>query len=120
MVHNMGTTEQSLARFFRDLAASANRLAGELDPPSPSNHGTDLTSLGFLQRWIARTPAMYTEQGATAHQIMLVTGRQDEPNIRQSLDGMVRRGFAELVPGHARPLRFRMTQRFREEGPPAE
>jgi hypothetical protein len=120
MVHNMKTTEQTLAGFFRDLATAATRVADELDAPSPAGGGPDLSSLGFLQRWIARTPDMYAEQGVTARRIMEVTGRHDEPNIRSSLDGMIRRGFAELVPGHTRPLRFRMTGRFREEGPPAE
>jgi hypothetical protein len=115
----MRTTEQALAGFFRDLAASATRLADELDAPPPPDGETDLLSLGFLQRWIARTPEMYTEQGMTARQIMEATDRHDEPNIRSSLDGMIRRGFAELVPGHTRPLRFRMTERFRKEGPPA-
>lgn len=119
MVHKMKTTEQALAGFFRDLAASAIRVADELDAPLSADCGTDLSSLGFLQRWIARTPDMYTEQGVTARRIMEVTGRHDEPNIRSSLDGMTRRGFAELVPGHTRPLRFRMTERFRKEGPPA-
>jgi hypothetical protein len=119
VVHKFKTTEQALAGFFRDLAASATRLADELDTPTPSDSGTDLSSLGFLQRWIARTPEMYTEQGVTARRIMEVIGRNDEPNVRSSLDGMIRRGFAELVPGHTRPLRFRMTERFREEGPPA-
>jgi hypothetical protein len=62
---------------------------------------------------------MYTEQGMTARQIMESTGRRDEPDIRASLDGMIRRGFAELVPGHTRPLRYRMTERFRKAGAPA-
>jgi len=74
----------------------------------------------LFKRWIAHTPDMYTEQGVTARRIKEVTGRHDEPNIRSSLDGMIRRGFAELVPGHTRPLRFRMTERFRKEGAPAE
>jgi hypothetical protein len=119
MVHNMKTTEQALAGFFRDLAASATRLADHLDAPLPPAGGTDLSSLGFLQRSIARVPDMYTARGVTARQIMEVTGRHDEPNIRSSLDGMIRRGFSELVPGHTRPLRFRMTERFRKEGLPA-
>jgi hypothetical protein len=120
MVHHMKTTEQVLAGFFRDLAASAVRVADELDPPPPADGGTDLLSLGFLQRWIATdVDEMYTEQGATARRIMEATGRHDEPNIRSSLDGMIRRGFVELVPGHTRPLKFRMTERFREKGRPA-
>jgi hypothetical protein len=119
MVHSVKTTEQALAAFFRDLAASAAHLADELDAPPPPDGGNDLSALGFLQRSIAGTPDMYTEQGVTPRKIMEVTGRHDEPNIRSSLDGMIRRGFAELVPGHTRPLRFRMTERFREEGPPA-
>ena len=113
-------TPQKTTQFLSKLlAASAAQLADEPDAPPPPNSGTDLSSLGFLQHWIACTPDMYTEQGMTARQITEVTGRHDEPNIRSSLDGMIRRGFAELVPGSTRPLRFRMTERFRKEGPPA-
>ena len=50
MVHHMKTTEQVLAGFFRDLAASAVQVADELDPPPPADGGTDVSPLGFLQR----------------------------------------------------------------------
>lgn len=118
MVWKMQTTEKSLAEFFRAVAQLSMRLAVELDPPAvPTANPFTTVNLGFLQRWIARCKGMYTDAGMSPREIMEETGRTDEPNLRSSLDGMIRQGVVEHVPGTARPMRFRMVTPFREHGP---
>jgi hypothetical protein len=99
MVYNLPTTERSRAEFFRAVSQMSLRLAAELDPPrSPAADPCTTVNLGFLQRWIAGCEGMYADAGMSPREVMEATGRTDEPNLRSSLDGMIRQGLVEHVP----------------------
>lgn len=110
----MTTEALALARFLRKVAAAAVEYADEIESGNAPIEGASLEEvyLGSAQRTMAELPGMLTERGLSPREVCQAVGNDDEPNVRTSLKGMVKRGIMEIVPGET-PQRFRLVARFR-------
>jgi hypothetical protein len=106
--------QQAIADFLRTISRISVELADKLSPPSAPDKDQLIAGLGFLQRWIARQQGMHTDRGMAPRELTRAMNRDDEPNVRAALNGMVRTGVTERVAGTSRPMRFRMTKTFRD------
>ena len=112
--------QQSIADFLRTVSQLAAELADKLSPPPAPDKDQLIAGLGHAQRWIANLAGMHTDRGMSPGELCHEMDRKDEPNVRQALNGMVRMGVAERVPGTTRPMRFRMTRVFRDHVSPGD
>ena len=117
MVRNsstMSTEALALARFLRKVATAATEYADEIESGTAPVQGASLDEvyLGSAQRTMAELPGMLTERGLSPREVCQSVGNDDEPNVRGSLKGMVKREIMEIVPGET-PQRFRLVARYR-------
>ena len=109
-------TTESLARvrFLRKIAAAATEYADEIETGVAPVEGASLDDvyLGSAQRTMADLAGMLTEHGLSPREVCQLIGNDDEPNVRTSLKGMIKREIMEYVPG-VTPQRFRLVARYR-------
>ena len=106
----------ALARFFRAVSGAALELADALEnlETSPTVRSLDTAGLGSLQRQVVDVPEMNSDVGISPREITRHLDRGDEPNVRNALAALQKRGVAELVPGPG-PQRWRLTAQYRSE-----
>lgn len=110
---------QIVARYLHAVAEAASTAARELaNLPSADisdargRRSLDEMRLGSLQEAVVRATGMDSDEGVKPRAITEELGRGDEPNVRNTLNGLAQRGITELVPG-SNPQRWRLTQEFR-------
>jgi hypothetical protein len=110
------TSETALSRFLYNLAAAATEYADEITSRDVQLDGASLDDvyLGSAQRAMAELPGMRSDKGLSPREVCTLVDNDDEPNVRTSLNGMVKRGVMERVPGIT-PQRFRLVARYRSE-----
>lgn len=110
----MTTDGRALTRFLRKIAAAATEYADEIESGTAPVEGASLADvyLGSAQRTMAELPGMLTDHGLSPREVCQSIGNDDEPNVRTSLKGMIKREIMENVPG-ATPQRFRLVARYR-------
>ena len=110
----MTPDDGSLSRFLRKIAAAATEYADEIDRRDVhlDTASLDEVYLGSAQRAMAELPGMRTANGLSPREVCHLVSNDDEPNVRTSLKGMVKRGIMEYVPGVS-PQRFRLIARYR-------
>ena len=105
--------DAALARFMRDLATAATRLADSLEGSGRTRKSIDpiATLRGHRQLQLVRLPGMRTERGMTTGEIAK-SMKYDQPNVYNTCHELMTKGVIEQV-ASASPMRFRLVSSAR-------
>lgn len=103
----------AISKFLRTLSAAALELAATLESATFRESDSDLSDLGLgeLQRAVCGLLSdAPSDSGLSPRELTKALKREDEPNIRQTLNRLAHRGVVELLPGPTH--RWRLTAQY--------